>query len=71
MVYFIYGFCHPQTAASKTSLGQAPQTASRSERVTASQSMINCAIHLHMYVWIINLMVTWPTLNEEDRAVSQ
>lgn len=64
-------FCHPQTAAPKTSSGQAAQTVSSSERVTAFPSMIYSAIHLHMYVWFINQMVTWPTLKGEDKAVSQ
>lgn len=31
-----------------------PLTTSGSEKESASLSMINFAIHLHMYVWIIN-----------------
>lgn len=31
--------------------------------------MINFAIHLHMYVWIINQPLTWPSLRGDGTAV--
>lgn len=44
-------------------------TRSVSEKVTASLSMIKFAIHLHMYVWIINQLLTWPSLRGDGTAV--
>lgn len=32
-------------------------------------SMINFAIHLHMYVWIINQQLTWPSLRRDGTCV--
>lgn len=31
--------------------------------------MINFSIHLHMYVWIINQLLTWPSLRRDGTAV--
>lgn len=47
----------PQTSslsAQRPALYEPPLTTSGSEKESASLSMINFAIHLHMYVWIIN-----------------
>lgn len=41
-------------SAQRPALYEPPLTTSGSEKEMASLSMINFAIHLHMYVWIIN-----------------
>lgn len=41
-------------SAQRPALYEPPMTTSGAEKATASLSMIDFALHLHIYVWIIN-----------------